>query len=943
MRTAFVIAALCAAIASAGTLPPLASLSWSTQDVNTTGSWTNQPISTTVANGTIYTATYNYGGYGALVATNGSSGATQWWINLWGQPVWASSSGGSVFVATTWYVAGISQTGSTIWNFSFPDSYRLSTSGGPSPVWLDADCFVAFVSVSNSYARLYHFNAADGNGMSLWNSTTNYPSNSNCGLNGPTTVGWIGGSLYVVQVLQASQFVAINISNSTGAQLLSHSGDISNTGYMASIFNSTIYFGGTDYGSSNAKIVGYAVNGTLVFSASWASLYQVNNFQRFSFANGTEGFAVLARTWSSSVSKVFSIDMNGNPTTAMLTPNTYYQRCYVIATDSSSWYLNDDDLNVMRYPFGGSNWSWIAPSLFTGYSSYNNYGASANAAIFGGKLYFQRATYFNGSSYLDGALVQLDIASGAYTAFLPTPRSSSYTVSFIVFDPVSFGGSIVCVGESNSAGVYLFNMLPNAGASVGTWLAQPIYGVPYVYAGKVYFVATNTIYCFGLLNGTLLWSQYVSGSSWSYAFDSSVAPIVVGGLLYVQAYYDSRIYVFDYLNRVTYFSVTIPSTITNCIGSISNPKAFVQDPYQATSPWVYFAGGSGYCVVRFNAVGSSTTATWEAAKGNTNSVYNPPVVGSDYVWFTDYYGYTFSQRKSLFTSTLIVNNMKTSSALAGSYPSPLTWYSGTLFVTCTGQIVSYGATTLIKQSSNILASVDSTVAPIIFNNQLFLTTVNGSFVSYGIAASGLSMALPLRFYFSPPASWGSVNLGVPVVAPFGLFVFANSNGILGVDWNGNLKFTITTDRSGAALSCDAPTAIREGIAYVVCGGQLQMVDVLRGQIWMSGPQFYSYNTPTIVVDTSSELSLGVFTIYRSIVSANNLTQMLYQPNQLPPSLNAAPSLVQELEQNKIWIAGLVAGFVVLIIIIAVAVKVCGGGKKDTDYVAMQNPVNQGGV
>jgi hypothetical protein len=111
---------------------------------------------------------------------------------------------------------------------------------------------------------------------------------------------------------------------------------------------------------------------------------------------------------------------------------------------------------------------------------------------------------------------------------------------------------------------------------------------------------------------------------------------------------------------------------------------------------------------------------------------------------------------------------------------------------------------------------------------------------------------------------------------------------------------------------------------------------------MSGPQFDSY-APTVIVDTSSELSLGVFTIFRSIVSANNLTQMLYQPNQLPPSLNAAPSLVQELEQNKIWIAGLVAGFVVLIIIIAVAVKVCGGGKKDTDYVAMQNPVNQGGV
>ena len=227
---------------------------------------------------------------------------------------------------------------------------------------------------------------------------------------------------------------------------------------------------------------------------------------------------------------------------------------------------------------------------------------------------------------------------------------------------------------------------------------------------------------------------------------------------------------------------------------------------------------------------------------------------------------------------------------------------------------------------------------------MFVTTVNASFVSYAVPPTGLlSLTLPMRFYFSPPASWGSVNLGVPVVAPFGLFVFANSNGILGVDWNGNLKFTITTDRSGAPLSCSAPTAIREGIAYVICNSQLQLVDVLRGQIWMSGPQFSSYYTPTIVVDTSSELSLGVFTVYRSIASANNLTQMLYQPNQLPASLNAAPSALQELEQNKIWIAGLVAGFVVLIIIIAVAVKVCGGGKKDTDYVAMQNPVNQGGV
>jgi len=314
------------------------------------------------------------------------------------------------------------------------------------------------------------------------------------------------------------------------------------------------------------------------------------------------------------------------------------------------------------------------------------------------------------------------------------------------------------------------------------------------------------------------------------------------------------------------------------------------------------------------------------------------------VRYTDNAGYIYWQRKSLFTSTLVVNNMKSVLPLpvSDTYPSPLTLYSNTLFATSSDQLTTYGAVTLIRFTTNTIGSVDTTLAPIVFNNQLFLLTLNGSFVSYSLVFSAPSLSLPLRFYFSPPAAFGPLSLGAPVIAPFGLFVFANLYGILGVDWNGNMKFTITTDRSGTPLRCSAPTAIREGIAYVVCNGQLQMVDVLRGEIWLAGPGF-QYGAPTIIVDTSSELSLGVFTIYRSIVSANNLTQLLYQPNQLPPSLNAAPTVVQEQEQNKIWIAGLVVGGAVgLILIVAIAVKVCGDGgeKKDIHYVAMKKSVNQ---
>jgi hypothetical protein len=71
-----------------------------------------------------------------------------------------------------------------------------------------------------------------------------------------------------------------------------------------------------------------------------------------------------------------------------------------------------------------------------------------------------------------------------------------------------------------------------------------------------------------------------------------------------------------------------------------------------------------------------------------------------------------------------------------------------------------------------------------------------------------------------------------------------------------------------------------------------MVDVVRGQIWMSGPSFSSSSVPTIIVDTSSEVSLGVFTIYRSIISSSNLTQKLYQPNQLPPEATLSPPTPQ---------------------------------------------------
>jgi hypothetical protein len=178
----------------------------------------------------------------------------------------------------------------------------------------------------------------------------------------------------------------------------------------------------------------------------------------------------------------------------------------------------------------------------------------------------------------------------------------------------------------------------------------------------------------------------------------------------------------------------------------------------------------------------------------------------------------------------------------------------------------------------------------------------------------------------------SYDIGMPAISPDGMLFFASGSGVFMITYDGVGKFNITS-----AGSCSSPQ-VHDGVGYAICesGQIMKLYDIYRGKLWLTsdrGITQYAFYNGSVFYTTYG-------TKYVKEMSLGSL--QLYAPGDLPKPL---PERHQSfLEKNKVWIALVIGGIVVIAVIVGV-VKACGKGgqKPESDYVAMQTPVNTGGV
>ena len=391
---------------------------------------------------------------------------------------------------------------------------------------------------------------------------------------------------------------------------------------------------------------------------------------------------------------------------------------------------------------------------------------------------------------------------------------------------------------------------------------------------------------------------------------------------------------YDAMTGAVQTAGSVNPTPSACSASVDF-NTMVADPW---SEWVYFAAGSiSDCVIRVKRGG-----TVEAIKAD-DSVYKAPIFREDYVVFGDDLGKLYVQRKSAITSTSATDRYV--SSLTDGTPASL----GPVLVYWESDVYAQGSIDLRVYSTvgprlqfiygGSMPGPSASTMPWIFGGKLYGVTTNGTMVRFELTA-----ALTKLDVISTTVVNQNYPLNNPIITPFGTFVFSNVNGILGVSYTGQNLWNITSDVDGSLGIC-SNVAYRLGLAYVMCGSYLRVVDVLKGRIYeQSGSSVNSDSLDSVVVDTSNENSLSVVYSYGRTVSISNMSTRLYSAADLPAAIDNNPSILDLLKKNKIWIVGAAAGALVLIIIIAVAVKLTGGSKKnENDYVSMNSSPAAGGV
>lgn len=517
--------------------------------------------------------------------------------------------------------------------------------------------------------------------------------------------------------------------------------------------------------------------------------------------------------------------------------------------------------------------------------------------------------YVNGTMYftLSYTLYVLN-ATGSYRQLF----TFSNTIYQAFVNPDLYGGTIV-VRNTNG----LVTVMPVSGPTQ-SWKLDSYIRTASTWGGAAYFTTSSMVTALGA-NGTQIWSTAVADTP-----SSSIPPVFSAGRVFVAL----STYKFAVFNAytgalITTIDPTSPTTGKSTCTSTDMTGSLTMTPVVDGSD-VFFVAG--------------TTAVWRIASDNTlycakadNSVTQPVSTSFGFVYATDSLAATYGFFKPTMTraykataATDDMNRRLTPLYVDGDlYPGD---NYGNLF--CLGSNIGNKLWKVsLDGSSN---DVDQTFT---YQDYVYATQDNGKVYNF---QPGYLLLTANHYKMNWVQPVPATTLSAPAISPDGVMIFTAYNGIFAVRHNGTSLWNWTS-----GITCDAtmPASVYMGVVYAQCNSRVYLIDLYKGVVWLRTNTFsssYYQNTAfinnTIFFFDSTTLSL---------ISPG--AAQLYTANQLPAPLPPRGLTPTELlERSKLWIAGLIAAIVVIVIIVLI-VKKCSGGKKDTDYVAMQNPVNTGGV
>jgi len=615
---------------------------------------------------------------------------------------------------------------------------------------------------------------------------------------------------------------------------------------------------------------------------------------------GSGNYQTLALSWNSTKAAnllavrgqyVFFLDpVTGNMGTVISNPqsNTFY---------SSAWDASTNHLYV------GDYWGYVANIDVTGQTLVWQIRLDSSTTPYlmvrNGTVYASQYSYAYGINGTTGGVL--------------TKYTSEYSITMVLWDMDDFGGALLVLQSYGRLTILMVNV-GGAASSSFTFANTP--DTPLTPWGGAAYWAANSIVSAVAANGTSLWNTTVTDTNF-YVW-RNIAPVFANNNVYFAARPNSGsndyVMVFNAYTGTYIKSVAIGTPTKGNCGTFSS--LYIQG--MLVDGTDIFITASDYGVFKIDntntvTCGKTEYSTTTAPTTSTLLVY----VSSGTVM----YAFAKFDMKNVWATKIDTVDI-------GSRNIP-TFIDGDLYPGDNyGNLYCYGSSLGNKLWKAPIggSTVQNTFG---FYGYVYATNSNGQTFSFEegyllLAANHYKQ----RWMQNTPSNY---DLGMPVISPDGIMVFTNSYGVYAMYYNGTSIWNMT------GYSCTAGrTSIYMGVVYALCSGRVRLLDLYRGREWLRTQTGIDY----MVAINNTVLAFQDYTL--STISTG--TTMLYAASQLPPPLPASRSLTPEelLEKNKLWIAGVVAAIVVIVIVVLVAKKL-SGGKKDTDYVAMQNPVNTGGV
>jgi hypothetical protein len=776
--------------------------------------------------------------------------------------------------------------GALAWNISANTSSSWSQSN--MPLWINDQWFYAFVS-DTSATRIVKINGLTGaiNDFYTCDYTYSYAQ-------------LVDGNILLIN------YYNMLMVNNSGTQAWKNSLSYSN--YLMPV-----------------------VAGDLIFTASSSYIYAYNKsnqgaqvWRTDSSFSGTPRFmtAVMNATGTNVIlvsgSYIYNYDathggMNANQ--QLTNQNTLYVPTFDATTNRL--YVSDNWGRIGGINVVTMTWLFQNPTM----GSQND--APDVMQVWNGTVYVGMNSYYSTAITIDGA-----------TGNVLTSTRLGYNVRGFVWDPVDFGGALLVLQSYGRVTVLL--SAKNATSAGFTFSAGSPDTPIATWNGVAYWGAGSQVFAVAA-NGSSIFNTTVTGSFGSW---KSIAPVFANNNVYLIEDSSSveNIWVF---NAITGTQVTMIDMGTSVTGKCEAPTYvdFDYAPVVDKDSLFFSASASRIWMLKPDATATTTGGLTLMCYTTTTTVNIQVTTSMLFVYGVDIGQTMYAISKLAWTKLWSSTPGTGASDIEDRYTRTGIVYgveSQDLYpIDYFGNVFCYAASAGNKLWRNSFDGSSNDMDLVYeYYGYIYAQNDNGKVGQYteGYLLSEITRGgVKKNFVQNLP---GTSSLGYPTISPDGLLVWANYYGVFAMWYNGTSAWNNTM--LGSCSSTNIANYM--GVVYVKCSSTVYLLDLYSGRTWLKTQSSIDSFAP--INNTVLMFSSGALTVQSTGNSMlYSAAQMAEQHPPLPPRKLSALDL---LEKSKVWIAGVVVALVVIIVIVLVVKKCSGGGKKDTDYVAMQNPVNNGG-